>query len=196
MNNIEFISDIHTYLSDGVIIPSVSQLVNIAVPKDFSQIPEKILKQAQEYGSQLHEAIYKVLTNGEITRFDDIRLKYGLEEFLRLKDRYIQDNPSIEMIVDYQGRYAGRYDCFSNGVLIDYKTNYKPDIDSLEYQMGFYKLANESHGIEVKKCVCLWLPKGKAGQWIDITPRTEKECIEVLESYEDNRRSKRPIIRY
>lgn len=185
---IEFIEDCHIYLNDGVIIPSVSELVSFATKKDFTNIPCEVLKKAQEYGTALHDAIYKLITSGEVEKFDDIRLKYGLEEFLRLKDEYIKD-PICERIVSYKGRYAGRYDCLSCGILIDYKTNYKPDIESLEWQMGFYKMAIEETGQSVFKCMCLWLPKGKVGDWIEIKPREKKECLKVLEDYEQANQS-------
>lgn len=190
---IEYIDEIHTYLSDGVIIPSVSKLVNIAVPKDFSQIPEYILRHAQEYGTALHEAIYKLLVNGEMTDFSDIRLKLGLEEFIRLKDEHISSAFIAEEIVGYKGRYAGRFDLLSKGILIDYKTNFKPDIESLEWQMGFYELAiRDTLDLAVIKCMCLWLPKGKAGQWIEIKPRSKAECLKVLKEYEEAHKSEVP----
>ena len=36
---IEYLDDIHTYLANGVIIPSVSQLVAFATGDDYSFIP-------------------------------------------------------------------------------------------------------------------------------------------------------------
>ena len=189
-NAIEYLDDIHTYLINGVIVPSVSSLVNFANPKDFSQIPQYILDQAREYGTAQHEGIYKFLTTGEITEYEDERLNNGLMEFMRLKDEYISNAFGAEVMVGYKGRYAGRFDLLSQGTLIDYKTNYKPDIESLEWQMGFYKLAiRDTLDLAVIKCMCLWLPKGKAGKWIEINPRPKEDCLNVLKEYEEAHKS-------
>ena len=186
---IEYIEEGHIYLADGIIIPGVSELVAFATKKDLSGIPAEILRRASEYGTNLHAAVEDYLVNGVIDDCDDIRLKYGLEEFLRLKDEYIGNDPISEMIVDFDGHYAGRIDCLSNDVLIDFKTNYKPDIEWMEWQLGFYKTALESKGIIVNKCMCLWLPKGKVGKWITITPSSKEGCLEVLKEYESANQS-------
>ncbi|WP_338989649.1 hypothetical protein [Spiroplasma endosymbiont of Seladonia tumulorum] len=49
-----FNDELHKY---SILIPSVSKIVNILVPKDFSQIDENILKLAQNRGICLHNMI-------------------------------------------------------------------------------------------------------------------------------------------
>ena len=40
---IEFIEESHTYLIDGVITPSVSEILNFIFPDKYSNIPKQIL---------------------------------------------------------------------------------------------------------------------------------------------------------
>lgn len=185
---IEFIPECHTYLADGIIIPSVSKLVSYATGDDYSNIPSYILKQAQDFGTDIHIAIETYIKHGTITEFEEPYKKLAFDEFLRIYQEVIR-NPKLcicEVMVDYEERYAGRFDCLTEGILIDYKTNTNINIPHLEYQMGLYKMAMESKGLEINKCMCLWLPKRKSGKWVEITPKSKEECLKVLEEYENN----------
>jgi len=55
---IEFIKESHTYLVDGVITPSVSQILAATIFKNkYANIPEFIMKRAAHYGTNVHNAI-------------------------------------------------------------------------------------------------------------------------------------------
>lgn len=186
---ITFIEEGHIYLSSqGVIIPSVSNLVTFATGDSYKKTPRRTLKEAQDYGSEVHKAIEIYLNQGTITEFKDIRKELALQQFIKLKDKYITEDVHTEVMVDYQERYAGRFDCLSKDILMDWKTNAVAPIEKLEWQMGYYKLALENSGTVIKKCMALWLPKQKAGKWIEIKPKSKEECIKNLEEYEHEER--------
>lgn len=180
---IEYIDEIHTYLADGIIIPSVSKLVQFATGDDYSNIPQSILQSACDFGTDIHQAIQDFLEQGLETSFTDPYRNLAFNEFKRLYGEVITE-PICETLIDYNERYAGRIDCLSNGILIDFKTNTNINIPHLEWQLGYYKLALESKGTEVKECKCLWLPKRKSGKWVDIKPKSKEECLRNLEEYE------------
>lgn len=187
---IEFIEDEHIYLNDGVIVPSVSQLVKYATGEDFSNIPYQTLKNACDFGSDIHLAIQMYLTDVKDKEFqdpwDDPYRRLAFKEFKRLYAEEIdKDNVLCEQITSYKGRYVGTYDCLSNTTLIDFKTNTNINIPHLEWQLGLYKLALESLGQEVKKTMCLWLPKRKSGKWVEISAKSKEECLKILEDYEE-----------
>lgn len=187
---IEFIQKSHTYLNDGVIIPSVSNLVVLATGDDYTSIPSFVLRNAQDFGTDIHEAIDRLLNTGEITAFSDIKRELTFKGFLDIKDQIITGTFLNESIIDYTGRYAGTFDLYCDEILYDYKTNYKLNIPHLEWQLGFYKLALESKGYTVKKCMCIWLRKGiSEAKIIEITPRSKEECLEVLKAYEQKNKS-------
>ena len=184
---IEFIENGHVYLNSwGIIVPSVSQLVQFATGDDYSQIPKHILEKACEFGTDIHNAIELFFKENKDTEFSDPYKNLAYNEFKRLYSEFISE-PICEVNVDYNERYCGRIDCLNNDLLIDYKTNSKLNIPHLEWQMGFYKLALESKGQKINKCKCLWLPKRKSGQWVDITPKSKEECLRILEEYENQR---------
>lgn len=171
----------HTYYNDGALIPSVSELVAFALNEDYSDVPIDYLEYAQRYGTLVHEAIQNYLEKGKTTEFDDPYMQQSFNSFLDLN---VIQNPKCEFIVDYKGRYAGRIDCLSDDILIDFKTNTVLNEPHLRLQTGFYKLALESKGTIVNECKCLWLPKRKYGKWVAIEPTPENELLEILEEYE------------
>ena len=183
---IEFIPDCHLYINSlGIIIPSVSALVAFATGDDYSFIPKHILKSACDFGTDIHEAIEQYFKNGSLPTFDEPYRKLAFEEFLKLKDDI--KNPKCEMMIDYEERYAGRIDILDGEILIDTKTNSKLNIPHLGWQMGLYAMALESKGYTIKETKCLWLPKRKSGQWVDINAKSKDECLEVIEMYEKSK---------
>lgn len=54
---IEFIEETHTYLVDGVIRPSVTQIMATVSKEYFSRINEAVLNTARDRGSRIHKAV-------------------------------------------------------------------------------------------------------------------------------------------
>ena len=69
MKTIEFIEDSHQYLCDGVLIPSVSELIRFKFTDAYKGIPEKILKKKASYGTKVHDYIERFI-KGEFTLED------------------------------------------------------------------------------------------------------------------------------
>lgn len=186
IEDLEFIESIHEYIYQGVIIPSVSELINFIMPNKYKGIPERILNEKAEWGTRIHQAIEsyengleKVLTELEQVTF---------EQYLKVKEKYNLNVLEQEKMICYEGRYAGRLDMVADvnyyRCLIDIKTTAKLDKESLAYQLGFYKLAYRK---PIEKCYCLWLPKKNLGQLVEIVPKSKKELLEVLKDYENHR---------
>ena len=49
MKNLEFIEEGHLYLYEGVIIPSVSEILRFIFPNKYKDIPEEVLNRKAEY---------------------------------------------------------------------------------------------------------------------------------------------------
>ena len=61
---IEYIDEIHTYLIDGIIVPSVSQILHDKVfPDKYKGVPEKVLMAKAEYGTKVHSIIEDIENN-------------------------------------------------------------------------------------------------------------------------------------
>ena len=180
---IEYIDSCHTYLSDGVIIPSVSALVAFATGEDYSSVPRGVLKKAQDFGTDLHQAIQDYYEKDIKTEFKDVQKQLCFEQFLLLQPLR---NPKCEVMVDYKGYYAGRLDLLDDDNLVDIKTNSIYPEEHLRWQLQFYAIALKSKGIEVNRFHSIWLPKGKMGRYLEVKPHTVEECFNVLSAFYKN----------
>ena len=54
---VEFIEDGHIYLVDGVIVPSVTQILHKVFPEKYEGIPKEVLNAKAVYGTDVHKYI-------------------------------------------------------------------------------------------------------------------------------------------
>lgn len=185
---VKFIEDGHYYInSKGVIIPSVSDLVDYHFNGTYANVPQHILEAAAKYGTQLH-ALLEEYDNGDLNvehlHFSklDPNLKNGVDTYIELKKKYMIYPKSQEVIIDYKERYAGRYDKLdAQNILWDVKTTSKKYVDKWACQLGYYYLAL---GLQKEVAYVIWLPKKDVGEVILIEPWSNKKCLEGLEEYE------------
>lgn len=186
---IEFVEEEHLYIYDGVIIPSVSEILKFIFPEKYKDVPDYILQNKAEYGSLVHELVEQLENGKTIEELkQDYEFNYiveaSLEQHLRLKKEYEIETISQEEMVCYKGLYAGRYDseAMIKGELslIDRKTTAELDEEYLSWQLSYYELAK---GKRYKKLYVEWLPKKGLGKIVEIKRKSKKELIEMLEKY-------------
>lgn len=178
MANIEYLDDIHTYLVDGVIVPSVSKLVAFAVGSTYANISPEVLQRAADYGTSVHNAIEEYESSGNINE----ELREQVERYKVLKEENDLKVASMEQMVSYQKSYCGRYDILdAHGILWDMKCTSKVHAENLEWQLGLYYLGL---GVEKEKGYCIWLPKKGKAKVVEIKPKTNEECKKLVEMYE------------
>jgi len=179
---IEFIESTHTYLLNGVIIPSVSTILRETVFKDkYKDIPEAILKNAATFGKNVHKAIETnfdiFLTDMESTVF---------KRYKRLCTKHDIKPIAHEQIV-YTQDYAGTLDMIALidnvNCLVDVKTTYSLDREYLSWQLSLYELA---YGKQFDKLYCIWLPKRKGAELVEIERKSEEQIKELIEVYYAN----------
>ena len=183
MERLEFLEDSHTYLLGGVIVPSVSEILQFIFPNKYSNIPDCILKAKASFGTAVHEAI----------EFHEQGLPFSLtpmqqivfEQYLWLKEEYKLEVVEQETIVHYKDKYCGRLDMIANingkRSLVDIKTTAKLDEESLSIQLGLYALA---YGEDFDGYYVLWLPKKDIGRLIEIKPKSKEELFKIIEDFE------------
>ena len=174
---IEYIDEIHTYLYNGVIIPSVSQVLREKVfPNKYDGVPKWILEKKAVYGSEVHSLIEKIEA-GEIVEVSNTYVNEGIKQYGKLKEENNFKVLEQEQIVCYEGLYAGRFDMIfemdGKKCLCDIKTTAELDKKYLAWQLSMYELA---YGEAFDKFYCIWLPKGGLGKLVEIE-RIEKEKI-------------------
>lgn len=180
---IEYIDSTHQYMVDGVLVPSVSTLVAYATGDIYKNIPESILEQARIHGTAVHDAIENYERTGATTE------EYAKEigSYLELKEKYILNVKDMEQIVNYENHFCGRYDILDQeGTLWDIKTTSKYHQENLEWQLGLYYL-----GLGKEKDVgfCIHIPKKGKAKVHMVKPKTNRECIDLITTYEQANKS-------
>lgn len=178
---LEYIEDIHVYLVNGVIVPSVSKILHRIFPDKYKNVPERILKRKATYGAILHSYIEQY-EKGIITQKLDYIQEASFCQYLRLKDKYSIEVLEQEKMVNYKDIYAGRYDMIAevNGerCLCDIKTTASLDKEYLSWQLSLYELA---YGKKFDKLYAIWLPKKDIGKLVEIKRKSRKEINKLLE---------------
>lgn len=188
---IEFIEDGHIYIVDGVITPSVTQIVRkILGGHQYDGVPENILHAKAVYGEEMHEWVERFMQEGN---YDTA----GLNQTQRMSVPYVTDileklwRPDMAVIcekpVTYKGIFAGKFDALlydkksKRSCLIDIKTTAKYDHEYLTWQLSLYSMAIEdTMKIKPDSLKCLWVPKRELPRLIDVTPKTKEECLSIL----------------
>ena len=192
-NEIEYVEDGHYYLCNGILIPSVSELIRFKFPSMYANVPKEVLKRKADYGSRVHEYVQRFVEK-EFTLEElkakkiDPHIKVAVEWFEYLRKMWAFQIESIEQIVSYKGKYAGRYDMKTiDDLIIDLKTTSEIHEEWLSWQLGLYALCL---GITRDFHYCIWLPKGKPAKVIQINVKSHEECKQLLKDYEKDSASR------
>lgn len=139
---LEYYDDTHTYLVDGIIVPSITQILKIKFKNKYSKVDEKTLARASEKGTQVHEAIEKLCQTGEV---EDIK---EVKNFIFLQKQYkfttIDNEVPIILFRDGIPVGAGRLDLVLEENqelgLGDIKRTSVLDKEYLGYQLNLYRI--------------------------------------------------------
>lgn len=177
---IEYIDEVHLYLYNGVIIPSVSQVLAEKVfPNKYKGVPDNILKAKADYGTTVHSIVEKI-EKKEKYEISNLYIEESIKQYLELKDEHSIKVLEQEKIVCYKGLYAGRFDMIAEidgkQCLCDIKTTAKLDKEYLSWQLSMYELA---YGKKFDELYAIWLPKKDLAKLVKIE-RKEKSEIEKL----------------
>lgn len=162
-HTLEYFDDEHLYLVDGLIVPSITQILNIKFGKKYDGVNRTVLKKAADAGTRLHEAIENYCNTGEIADLVELR------NFIFLKKRFqfevlqtevpvilfLADDPIaagrldmvLQMRTSYDSDSSVYFDTKIGGA--DIKRTSTLDKEYLAYQLNLYRIAyRQSYGIE------------------------------------------------
>ena len=186
---IEFIEEGHIYLMDGVIIPSVSEILHFIFPNKYAGIDKEILNKKAEYGSKIHKTIECIEQNKTFPELDSIQ-EFSISQYKRLKEKYKIEVIDQEQMINFKDKYCGRFDMIANVngfySLCDIKTTATLDKEYLSWQLSFYELAFISmYGVSnFDKLYASWLPKKGYGEVVEIERKSKSELLEKLKEFE------------
>lgn len=143
---LEYIDETHTYIFDGVILPSITQILKSKFGNKYNYVSEKVLNRAAIQGTMVH----KIIEDYE---------KYGIEnedckelrnyKFLKKNKKFkcLENEVPVVLFLDDKPVSAGRIDMIleEDGSLGigDIKRTSTLDKEYVAYQTNLYRIAYE-----------------------------------------------------
>ena len=182
---LEFYEDEHIYLVNGVIVPSVSQVLDYKFGHRYDGVSPAVLSRAAGRGTKVHESIERFCKDGVDDGSDEVR------NFRFLQDKYGFHVHACELpvIIDYDGlTIAGRFDLqiVMDGQYggADIKCVSAVDKERTAYQLNLYRLGvKQCYGVDWKFLKAIQL-KGDVRKVYDL-PIVEDEIKEYLKEYKE-----------
>lgn len=195
ISEIEFIEENHTYLVNGIIFPSVSEIVQKFHPKNFKGIPQKILGNKRSFGEKIH----KMIENSINSKSNFVLSDYSIDEadvFENFEEKTKNFILRVaEIPIFHHLRYAGRLDIYGKNkktgksAVLDIK-NYANlsnlDVKRIKMQLSLYAYAYAwlSHQkYEDIETWLIWVRNDKQVKVIEYQKLTEQEIIELIEKF-------------
>jgi hypothetical protein len=173
MEELDFIEDTHTYLLNKRKIPAVTDIMKFVTDYKYSIVPDSILENAQEKGTTVHFAVEVFNKTG----FKGIDNKYKgyLDAYIKWINDFHIDRTKIESEVKTYNKglnYAGTVDMIYNkDTIIDIKTTFQLDLDSVSVQTAAYKKALNNFDYKIKDCYVLRLKNDGNYEYIKLQDR-------------------------
>jgi hypothetical protein len=193
---IDFLEEPHIYLVDGVITPSVSEILHFIFPEKYKNVSSYILNKKAQYGTTIHQSVEMLENNLKTMSIEEafnvtvqaLDMNYiqevSLHQYLKLKDKYQIEVIEQEQMIHFKDYYAGRFDMIAriknNLCLCDIKTTAELDEEYLSWQLSYYEMAV---GKKFDKLYAIWLPKKDIGQVVEIKRKTKKELMKKLKEF-------------
>lgn len=171
--NIEFLEDTHTYLVNGVIVPSVSDIMTPLAKEYYKEVNEEILERACDRGSAIHKAIENIDLGQEYEieeKWKDYVLQY--KKFLALRKPKVIKVEQQLTNGDFCGTIDRIYEIEGEIWEVDIKTSAKINDMLVNVQQGGYKKLCRHNKIKVDKYGVLHLTK-TGFKLVEITPRED-----------------------
>lgn len=170
---LEYDDENHLYICDGVIVPSVTQLMQRRFGSKYDGVPRYVLNNAARLGNMIHHVIEKaealkdasdyILSEPEYEVADEFR------SYLAMKKRwgFTVEGNEMPLLIPYKGEIiaAGRMDLLlmnKDGKLgvADIKRTAKLDENYLRYQTTLYgRGVQYCYNIDPQFYACVWLRK-------------------------------------
>lgn len=154
---LEFFEDEHLYLVDGVIVPSITQILSHRFGRKYAHVRRDVLERAAQAGTAVHEAIERYCTTGEESDLPELRNF----KFLQRQYSFVVRKNEVPVILFDEcvgGKppiAAGRLDLvLQMGIefgLADIKRTSTLDREYLAYQLNIYRIAyQQCYDVKIK----------------------------------------------
>lgn len=180
---LEYDDETHTYIVDGIIVPSVTQILARKFGHKYDDVSAETLNKAAERGTAIHKAIEEFCKEGkqsDMTEVSDF-------EFLMKYYHFQVIENELPIILEFDGElFAGRLDLILKKgdelgkAVADIKTTSTLDKEYLGYQLNLYRLGVEqSYGFNITSLYGVHLKDGKR-KVVNIPIKEEQWLVESL----------------
>lgn len=182
---LEYIDETHTYIYDGVILPSITQMLKIKFENKYNSVDEKVLKKAAEKGTAVHQAIedYEKRSIDDASCVELRNYKFLKKQF----DFKCLDN-EVPIVLFYNDKpiAAGRVDLIIEDKgkvgIADIKRTSVFDKEYVAYQTNLYRIGyQQSYCVEISFLRGIHL-RDKVRKYIEL-PIKEDMMLEFIERY-------------
>lgn len=181
---LEYFDDTHEYLVDGVLVPSITQILKIKFGKKYDGVSQKVLNRAAEKGTEVHEAIERYCKTGESSDLKEVRNFKFLQK--QYKFEVLDNEVPIILFLDDEPVAAGRLDLvlkldnkIGGG---DIKRTATLDKEYLAYQLNLYRIGyRQCYGVEWEFLKGIHL-RDDTRKFLNI-PINEKMALELVENF-------------
>jgi hypothetical protein len=186
---LEYFDDTHTYLYDGLMLPSVTQILGVKYKNDYASVPPAVLDNASKRGTAVHKAIENFNVSGyddgseAVRNFKFLQKQYGFE--------VLDSELPIVIFKDDMPIACGRLDMTmlmdgKTGVA-DIKTVSSLNKEKIAYQLNLYRIGlMQSYGVDAKFLKIIHLRDG-IRKVID-SPVNEGMAWELIEKFLNEKR--------
>ena len=185
---LEYFDDTHMYLVDGILVQSVTQLLNRKFGKKYDGIDANTLKKAADRGTKIHKAIEDYCKDGIESDLEEVKDFAFLQNYYKFA---VVEN-ELPIIVDFAGEtYAGRLDLiirfpreekddYARLAVADIKTTSMLDKEYLGHQLNLYRMGvHQCYGDYITDLYGIHLRKGTR-KLVEIPIRSEEWLAKSL----------------
>lgn len=160
---LEYFDDTHTYLYDGLMLPSVTQILGVKYRNDYASVPPAVLNNATKRGTEVHKAIENFNVSGyddgreAVRNFKFLQKQYGFEvldselPIVIFKDDFPIACGRLDMTILMDGEIG----------IADIKTVSVLNKEKIAYQLNLYRIGlMQSYGVDAKFLKILHLRDG------------------------------------
>lgn len=181
---LEYFDDTHTYLYDGLMLPSVTQILGVKYKNDYASVPPAVLNNAAKRGTAVHKAIKNFNVSGyddgseAVRNFKFLQKQYGFE--------VLDSELPIVLFKDDMPIACGRLDMTmlldGETGIADIKTVSALNKEKIAYQLNLYRIGlMQSYGVDAKFLKIIHLRDG-IRKVID-SPVNEGMAWELIEKF-------------
>ena len=183
--DLEYYDDQHTYLYEGIILPSVTEIIGKKF-NDYADVPKQVLNRAAERGTKVHKQIENFCKSGiddgstAIRNFKFLQNQYGFEVLDNELPVVIFENDipvacgRLDMTIEMDGRVG----------IADIKTCSALNKPKIAYQLNMYRLGLiQSYGVQAEFLKIIHI-RDNVRKFIDM-PINEEETYKLIEDYQN-----------